>query len=146
MKGILVIYKRRSLKGIFTEFTKTRIIRRRKPELSLSLSRSLHAIAEASLSPLLPLQMVSFYEGLLYGIGGLTCTCLLLLVAFQEKLVYVPVVPGLTRRYTFTPARLRLIYEDVWLTASDRVRLHCWFVKVNPNCTGLDLHSVFRSW
>lgn len=59
-----------------------------------------------------------------------------LLVAFQEKLVYVPVLPGLTKSYSITPARLRLIYEDVWLRSSDGVRLHAWFIKLLPDCRG----------
>lgn len=83
--------------------------------------------------------MVNFLNGLLYGIGGLACTCLVLLVTLQEKLVYVPVVPGLTRTYPITPARLRLKYEDVWLTASDGIRLHSWFIKLFPDCKGTHL-------
>ncbi|KAI3754159.1 hypothetical protein L1987_53937 [Smallanthus sonchifolius] len=59
-----------------------------------------------------------------------------LLVAFQEKLVYVPVLPGLTKSYPITPARLRLLFEDVWLTSSDGVRLHSWLIKFSPDCTG----------
>lgn len=59
-----------------------------------------------------------------------------LLVAFQEKLVYVPVLPGLTKSYPITPARLRLKYEDVWLRSSDGVRLHAWFIKLFPECRG----------
>lgn len=59
-----------------------------------------------------------------------------LLVAFQEKLVYVPVLPGLTKAYSITPARLRLTYEDVWLRSSDGVRLHAWFIKLFPDCRG----------
>lgn len=59
-----------------------------------------------------------------------------ILVAFQEKLVYVPVLPGLTKSYPITPARLRLLYEDVWLRSSDGVRLHAWFIKLFPDCRG----------
>lgn len=59
-----------------------------------------------------------------------------ILVAFQEKLVYVPVLPGLTKAYPITPARLRLLYEDVWLRSSDGVRLHAWFIKLFPDCRG----------
>lgn len=58
------------------------------------------------------------------------------LVAFQEKLVYVPVVPGMTKGYPITPARLRLTYEDVWLTSADGIRLHAWFIKLLPECRG----------
>lgn len=59
-----------------------------------------------------------------------------IIVAFQEKLVYVPVLPGLTKSYPITPARLRLSYEDVWLRSSDGVRLHAWFIKLFPDCRG----------
>lgn len=73
---------------------------------------------------------------LLYGVGGIVVAGVALLVAFQEKLVYVPVLPGLTKAYPITPARLRLTYEDVWLRSSDGVRLHAWFIKLLPDCRG----------
>ncbi|XP_016510724.1 alpha/beta hydrolase domain-containing protein WAV2 [Nicotiana tabacum] len=80
--------------------------------------------------------MVSYVSLLLYGVGGIVVAGMAILVAFQEKLVYVPVLPGLTKSYPITPARLRLLYEDVWLRSSDGVRLHAWFIKVFPNCRG----------
>ncbi|XVF88853.1 hypothetical protein PTKIN_Ptkin19aG0084100 [Pterospermum kingtungense] len=80
--------------------------------------------------------MVSYVSLLLYGVGGIVVAGMALLVAFQEKLVYVPVLPGLTKSYPITPARLRLIYEDVWLRSSDGVRLHAWFIKLFPECRG----------
>ncbi|XP_073043369.1 alpha/beta hydrolase domain-containing protein WAV2-like isoform X1 [Primulina eburnea] len=80
--------------------------------------------------------MVSYVNAFLYGMGGIVVAGMALLVAFQEKLVYVPVLPGLTKSYPITPARLRLIYEDVWLTSSDGVRLHSWFIKLLPDCRG----------
>ncbi|XP_042001345.1 alpha/beta hydrolase domain-containing protein WAV2-like [Salvia splendens] len=80
--------------------------------------------------------MVSFVSALLYGVGGIVVAGMALLVAFQEKLVYVPVLPGLTKSYPITPARLRLLYEDVWLTSSDGVRLHAWFIKLSADCKG----------
>ncbi|GAB2219535.1 hypothetical protein Droror1_Dr00007172 [Drosera rotundifolia] len=80
--------------------------------------------------------MVSYLSALLYGFGGIAVAGMALLVAFQERLVYVPVLPGLTKSYQITPARLRLLYEDVWLTSSDGVRLHAWFIKFLPNCRG----------
>lgn len=76
--------------------------------------------------------MVSFLKALVYGAGGVAVVGMVALVAFQERLVYVPVVPGLARAYPFTPARLRLDYEDVFLRASDGVRLHAWFIKHSP--------------
>ncbi|CAA0836820.1 alpha/beta-Hydrolases superfamily protein [Striga hermonthica] len=80
--------------------------------------------------------MVSYVGALLYGAGGIAVAGMALLVVFQEKLVYVPVLPGLARSYAITPARLRLLYEDVWLTSSDCVRLHSWFIKLFPECRG----------
>ncbi|URD79330.1 Prolyl oligopeptidase family [Musa troglodytarum] len=76
--------------------------------------------------------MVSFLKALVYGAGGVAVVGMVALVAFQERLVYVPVVPGLARAYPFTPARLRLDYEDVFLRTSDGVRLHSWFIKHSP--------------
>ncbi|XP_008797791.2 alpha/beta hydrolase domain-containing protein WAV2-like isoform X1 [Phoenix dactylifera] len=80
--------------------------------------------------------MVSFLRALLYGAGGVVVVGVATLVAFQEKLVYVPVLPGLPRSYPMTPARLRLDYEDVWIRSSDGVRLHSWFVKHDPPVRG----------
>lgn len=80
--------------------------------------------------------MVSYVSVLLYGVPGIVVAGMALLVALQEKLVYVPVLPGLTKSYPITPARLRLLYEDVWLTSSDGVRLHAWFIKLLPDCRG----------
>ncbi|KAL6000718.1 hypothetical protein ACLOJK_006444 [Asimina triloba] len=83
--------------------------------------------------------MVSYLNAALYGLyglGGIVVAGVALLVAFQEKLVYVPVLPGLTKSYPITPARLRLKYEDIWLRSSDGVRLHAWFIKLFPECPG----------
>lgn len=91
--------------------------------------------------------MVSFLKALVYGAGGLVVVGMVALVTFQERLVYVPVLPGLARAYPITPARLRLDYEDVFLRAADGVRLHAWFVKHSPPkpgglCDLLDLSGV----
>lgn len=80
--------------------------------------------------------MVSYVNALLYGVGGIVVAGMALLVALQEKLVYVPVLPGLTKSYPITPDRLRLFYEDVWLRSSDGVRLHAWFIKLFPDSRG----------
>ncbi|GLT98734.1 hypothetical protein SLE2022_162230 [Rubroshorea leprosula] len=80
--------------------------------------------------------MVSYSSLLLYGVGGIAVAGMALLVAFQDKLVYVPVIRGLTRSYQITPARFNLIYEDVWLRSSDGVKLHAWFIKLLPDCRG----------
>jgi hypothetical protein len=80
-----------------------------------------------------------WWNGLLYGLGGLACTGVVLLLALQEKLVYVPIIPGMSKGYPITPARLRLRYEDVWLESSEGVRLHSWFIKASPDCRGKSL-------
>ncbi|KAK6944770.1 Peptidase S9, prolyl oligopeptidase, catalytic domain [Dillenia turbinata] len=80
--------------------------------------------------------MVLYVSWLMYGVGGIVVAGLALLVALQEKLVYVPVLPGLTRSYPITPDRLRLKYEDIWFNSSDGVRLHAWFIKLFPECPG----------
>ncbi|KAI3955804.1 hypothetical protein MKW98_006164 [Papaver atlanticum] len=74
------------------------------------------------------------------GVGGIIVAG----VAFQEKLVYVPVLPGLTKSYPITPSRLLLGYEDVWLNSSDGDRLHAWFIKLFPDCRGVLL--PFLKW
>ncbi|KAF9612557.1 hypothetical protein IFM89_002153 [Coptis chinensis] len=89
--------------------------------------------------------MVSYVGVLLYGVGGIVVAGVALLVAFQEKLVYVPVLPGLTKSYPITPDRLRLTYEDVWLTSSDGIRLHAWFIKLLPHCKGHLNHFPFMT-
>ncbi|GKV49938.1 hypothetical protein SLEP1_g56659 [Rubroshorea leprosula] len=79
--------------------------------------------------------MVSLMRLLRYGVG-IVVVGMALLVAFQEKLVYVPVLPGDTKSYERTPAHLGLTYEDVWLRSSDGVNLHAWFIKLLPDCRG----------
>jgi len=80
--------------------------------------------------------MAGWLKALAYGAGGVAVAGLAALVALQERLVYVPVLPGLARAYPITPARLRLAYEDVWLRAADGVRLHSWFIRHSPTCQG----------
>lgn len=80
--------------------------------------------------------MAAWLKALAYGAGGIAVVGLAALVALQEKLVYVPVLPGLARAYAVTPARFRLTYEDVWLSSCDGVRLHSWFIKYSPNHSG----------
>lgn len=80
--------------------------------------------------------MAAWLKALAYGAGGIAVVGMAALVALQEKLVYVPVLPGLARAYAITPERLRLTYEDVWLRSTDGVRLHSWFIKHSPNHRG----------
>lgn len=90
--------------------------------------------------------MVAYMNILLYGVGGLVVAGMALLVAFQEKLVYVPALPGLTKSYAINPSRFRLTYEDIWLSSSDGVRLHAWFIKLFPNSRGYFPISLFLNF
>jgi uncharacterized protein len=49
----------------------------------------------------------------------------LLLLAFEKRLVFFPQIPG---RLTGDWSPPGLAHEDVWLTASDGVRLHAWWI------------------
>lgn len=80
--------------------------------------------------------MNTYLKWLLYGVGGLAAAGLAALVALQEKMVYVPALPGLPRSYPINPSRFNLDYEDVWLTSRDGVRLHSWFIKHSPSVKG----------
>ncbi|KAG0494895.1 hypothetical protein HPP92_005889 [Vanilla planifolia] len=80
--------------------------------------------------------MTSWLKAAAFGVGGITVAGLATLVAFQERLVYVPVLPGLPRAYPVTPSRFEIDYEDVWLRSSDGVRLHAWFLKHSPPVAG----------
>lgn len=89
----------------------------------------------------------TWLNGLMYGVGGLACASVAMLVAFQEKLVYVPVIPGMKRGYPILPSRLHLRYEDVWLTAKDGVRLHSWYIEAHPKNPGIftsDREALFN--
>lgn len=51
-----------------------------------------------------------------------------LLYLLQEKLIYVPRVPGVTNDLVYTPDKFGFKYEDVWLKAEDGIKLHSWFM------------------
>jgi pimeloyl-ACP methyl ester carboxylesterase len=60
--------------------------------------------------------------------------------AFQEKLLYVPIIPGVSNVFEYYPdqPQFDLSYEDVELTAADGTKLQCWHVhgRKNVNFTG----------
>lgn len=65
--------------------------------------------------------------------GGL---CLAVFI-FQARLVFLP-----SRAIAATPARVGLDYEDVWLEASDGVRIHGWYIPhPQPRGTLLFFHG-----
>ena len=69
---------------------------------------------------------------------GVAYAFLLSMVYFnQENLMYMP-----TRELVLTPSAIGQVYEDVWLTTEDGVRLHGWFLPVDkPRATLLFLHG-----
>ncbi|XP_031094201.1 alpha/beta hydrolase domain-containing protein WAV2-like isoform X2 [Ipomoea triloba] len=80
--------------------------------------------------------LLLYLTWMLYGVAGTVLAVMALLVAFQDRFVYEPVLPGVPKSYHITPARLRLLYEDVWLRSSDGVHLHAWFIKFFPHRRG----------
>lgn len=53
---------------------------------------------------------------------------IVLLLAFEKRLVFFPQIPG---RLTGDWSPPDLAHEDVWLTAADGVRLHAWWIPAN---------------
>jgi len=51
-----------------------------------------------------------------------------LLYVFQEKILYVPKLPGVPDDYSIPPDRYGLASEDVTFTTRDKIRLHAWFL------------------
>ena len=63
-----------------------------------------------------------------FQIGGLAGVALGLLYFLQEKIIYVPAIPGIPRDYPYTPDEFGLDYDDVWMTTVDGVRLNAWLM------------------
>lgn len=63
-----------------------------------------------------------------YGVGGVAGLGLALLYFFQEKLLYVPRIPGLPSGIWKYPNEFGLEFEDVQVTAEDGVELHAWLL------------------
>ncbi|KAG4942442.1 hypothetical protein JHK85_047088 [Glycine max] len=59
--------------------------------------------------------MVSYVNILLYGVGGLVVAGMALLVAFQEKLVYVPVLPDIAHRLEMVRIMLQQLHCNVFM-------------------------------
>ena len=64
----------------------------------------------------------------LHQVGGLAGAALTLLYFFQEKIIYVPVLPGMPRQYPYYPDAFGLAYEDIWFEAEDGTRLNAWLI------------------
>ncbi|KAK9838633.1 hypothetical protein WJX74_000226 [Apatococcus lobatus] len=61
--------------------------------------------------------------------GGLAAIGLGALYCFQEKLIYIPKLPGVPNEMAAYPDRYHMDYEDVWLTTKDGHKLHAWFMQ-----------------
>ncbi len=78
--------------------------------------------------------MILKYIFLAAAVYGGLC---LAVFAFQARLVFLP-----SRAIAATPARVGLDYEDVWLEASDGVRIHGWYIPhPQPRGTLLFFHG-----
>lgn len=61
--------------------------------------------------------------------GGVAGVGLSLLYLFQNKIIYVPWIPGIPEEdYNTEPSAYGFDYEDVNLTASDGIKLHAWLL------------------
>lgn len=61
-------------------------------------------------------------------VGALYAVAIGLIAVFQDKMVYVPRVPGMATEFIYTPASYKLAYEDVYLTTEDGIKIHCWMI------------------
>jgi abhydrolase domain-containing protein 13 len=66
---------------------------------------------------------------LLQGASILAVASLGALYFLQEKILYIPKIPGVPNAYICSPGKYGLEYDDVWLEAADGTKLHCWHVK-----------------
>ena len=63
------------------------------------------------------------------GVATLMCAGLVLVVAMQEKLLYVPRIPGVPADYIGNPRDFGIEdYEDIWLSTQDGESLHAWML------------------
>jgi len=60
---------------------------------------------------------------------------ILLLLAFEKRLIFFPQIPG---RLTGDWSPPDLAHEDVWLTAADGVRLHGWWIPADAKSLALE--------
>lgn len=65
---------------------------------------------------------------ILYGSIGLAGVGLSLMYMLQEKLIYVPRIPGVSNDFVYTPDQFSFSFEDIWMAASDGIKLHAWFM------------------
>lgn len=73
--------------------------------------------------------MPGWVANIVQGTAILGAGLLAALYAFQEKILYVPVLPGVPNTYDETPLDHGIEYSEDWITSADGTRLQCWFVK-----------------
>lgn len=74
------------------------------------------------------MSVMSWLARIVAGGGVVVGLGLSLLYLLQEKLIYVPRVPGVTNDLVYKPDAFGFKFEDVWLKAADGVKLHSWFM------------------
>lgn len=68
-------------------------------------------------------------RALAMAFGGLAVGGMAVLLAFQRKLLYVPVLPGVPKGYCARPEDYDLLADDANLVAEDGTGLHAWFLR-----------------
>lgn len=77
-----------------------------------------------------------------YTVGGIAAIAVALLYILQEKLIYIPKLPGVPAELAYFPDQFGMAFEDVWLTTKDGKRLHAWLMW--PGRWGADVAALRR--
>eukprot|EP00892_Ulva_mutabilis_P002384 jgi/Ulvmu1/12146/UM085_0010.1 len=74
--------------------------------------------------------------------GFLSIAGLGALYVFQEKLLYVPKIPGVPDEFAAYPNDFGLQHEELWVDSADGVKLYCWHVWPSNTAVGAKLPVV----
>ena len=87
-----------------------------------------HVLALAALPSKLFSMLPGFIRWPIYITGGFSTLLITVLFTFQEKIIYVPRIPGVASEYIAKPSDYDLDYEDVWIETVDGLKLHAWMM------------------
>mmetsp|Transcript_27946 Transcript_27946/g.75498 ORF Transcript_27946/g.75498 Transcript_27946/m.75498 type:complete len:304 (+) Transcript_27946:100-1011(+) len=71
---------------------------------------------------------VKWLMRLCYGAGGVAGVAVALLYFFQEKILYVPSIPGMPDTSNITPERYGMASQDVDIVTKDGTKIHAWLL------------------
>ncbi|KAF5835417.1 Alpha/Beta hydrolase protein [Dunaliella salina] len=73
---------------------------------------------------------VKWLMRLCYGAGGVAGVAVALLYFFQEKILYVPTIPGMPDFSNITPERYGMASQDVDIVTKDGIKIHAWLLRL----------------